>query len=164
MLRRPRKTTENSWCGSQDSNSALPEYNSDAVSLEASYLIDISVRLEMWNSPHADHVRLPNCCREPRTARRGPCGAVTRPDSRHAERVLCCATQSKIRQAAVTVALCRQPEQTEFGGAVLQEDRGGCAHRTTPWGHGQIGLGIEPPNAANRDKNTSLFGSKWNVC
>ena len=47
MLRRPRKTTENSWCGSQDSNSALPEYNSDAVSLEASYLIDISVRLEM---------------------------------------------------------------------------------------------------------------------
>lgn len=107
--------------------------------------------------------RLPNCFREPRTARRGPCGAVTRPDSRDAERVLCCATQSKIRQATVTVALCRQPEQTEFGGAVLQEDRGRCAHRTTPWGHGQIGLRIESPNAANRDNNSSLLGSRWNV-
>lgn len=103
-------------------------------------------------------MKLPNCFREPRTARRGPRGAVARPDPRNASRVLCRPPQSKIRQTAVTVAICRQPEQTESGRAVLQEDCGRRAYRTTPWRHGQIGLGIEGPIAENRDDNWSLSG------
>jgi hypothetical protein len=108
--------------------------------------------------PNADDIKLATCFREPRTTQRGARRATTGPDTRHAARILRCPTQSKVRLAAAVAAICRKSEQTEPGRAIFQEDRGRCAHRTTPWGHGKIGLGIERTIAVNGKRYRAEIG------
>lgn len=105
------------------------------------------------------------CFREPRPARCVTRRDAARPDTRHATRVLCCQTQSKIRQATAVAAICRQPEQTESGRALLQKDSGRCPHRAAPRRHGEICLGLERTGASyGMTTCHDLEGSVYGTC